>query len=173
MIKDGNSLDQKVLIIMGSNSDLAFAQKIVDGLAQYSIPCDMRIASAHRTPEYLLKLLREYYSTGEEIVAITVAGLSDALSGVVAAQRLFPVIACPPDIEKYDYPKVFSSAFTPSDVPVAFVNDPSKAANFAAQIFALANPNLRTLISSRLDEKKKQLEKLDQDLRSAPTVRQA
>jgi 5-(carboxyamino)imidazole ribonucleotide mutase len=158
---------------MGSNSDLAFAQKIVDGLAQYSIPCDMRIASAHRTPEYLLKILREYYATGAEIVAITIAGLSDALSGVVAAQRLFPVIACPPDVEKYDYPKVFSSAFTPSDVPVAFVNDPTKAANFAAQIFALSNPKLKMLISSKLEEKKKQVEKLDQDLQTTPSVRQA
>lgn len=173
MAKDEFPLDQKVLVIMGSNSDLAFAQKIVDGLAQYSIPCEMRIASAHRTPEYLLRILREYYSTGGEIVAITIAGLSDALSGVVAAQRLFPVIACPPDMEKYDYPKVFSSAFTPSDVPVAFVNDPSKAANFAAQIFALTNPKLKALISSKLDEKKKQVEKLDQDLRSAASVRQA
>ena len=72
-----------------------------------------------------------------------VAGLSDALSGVVAAQRLFPVVACPPDLEKYEYPKVFSNAFTPSDVPVAFVNDPSKAANFVAQVFALTNPKLK------------------------------
>jgi phosphoribosylaminoimidazole carboxylase PurE protein len=166
-------LAQKVLIVMGSNSDLAFAQKIADGLSQYSIPCEMRIASAHRNPEYLLKILREYSSSGDEVVAITVAGLSDALSGVVAAQRLFPVIACPPDTEKYDYPKVFSSAFTPSDVPVAFINDPAKAANFVAQVFALTNAKLRSQISLKLEEKKKQIEKLDKDLFTSPSVRQA
>ena len=150
---------------MGSSTDLSFGQKIKEGLAQYSIQCDLRIASAHRTPEYLLKILREY---GEEekdqIVAITVAGLSDALSGVVAAQRLFPVVACPPDMEKYDFPKVFSTAFTPSDVPVAFVNDPSKAANFVAQIFALTNPKLKLAISSKFEEKKRQIENRDKEL---------
>lgn len=149
---------------MGSSSDMSFAQKIRDALDQYSIPCDLRIASAHRTPEFLLNLVREYSKNDEQIVAVTVAGLSDALSGVVAAQRLFPVIACPPDMEKYDYPKVFSSAFTPPDVPVAFVNDPVKAANFVAQIFALSDRKLADLIASRVEDKKKQIENADHEL---------
>lgn len=149
---------------MGSNSDLVFSQKIKEALSQFSISCDLRIASAHRTPEYLLKIMREYASSGDEVIAITVAGLSDALSGVVAAQRLFPVIACPPDMDKYDFPKVFSSAFTPSDVPVAFVSDPVKAANFAAQIFALSDRKLKALIASRLEEKKTQIEGLDKEI---------
>src|SRR5487761_1761123 len=128
---------------MGSKSDLDFAQKIKDALSEYSISCDLRIASAHRTPQHLLKILAEYSTSGDEIIVVTVAGLSDALSGVVAAQRLFPVIACPPDLEKYEFPKIFSSAFTPSDVPVAFVNDPTKAANLVAQIFALTDRKLK------------------------------
>jgi phosphoribosylaminoimidazole carboxylase PurE protein len=148
---------------MGSNSDLVFSQKIKEALAQFSIPCDLRIASAHRTPEFLLRILREYSSSGDQIVAITVAGLSDALSGVVAAQRLFPVIACPPDIEKFGYPKLFSSAFTPTDVPVVFVNDPAKAANFVAQIFAMTEPKLRQQIAMKFEEKKRELEGLDKE----------
>ena len=112
-------------------------------------------------------MLREYSKSGDEIVVVTVAGLSDALSGVVAAQRLFPVIACPPDLEKYGSEKVFSSAFTPSDVPVAFVNDPSKAANLVAQIFALTNHTLSQQITSKLEEKKKQIEKMDDEQRKA------
>ncbi len=151
---------------MGSNSDLAFSQKIKEALGQYSIPCDIRIASANRTPEYLLRMLRDYASHEEKIVAITVAGLSDALSGVVAAQRLFPVIACPPDLDKYDFAKVFSSAFTPSDVPVAFVNDPAKAAHLTAQIFALYDQTLKTQIEAKLQEKRKQVEGWDHDLTS-------
>jgi phosphoribosylaminoimidazole carboxylase PurE protein len=156
-------LPQKALVIMGSNSDLVFSQKIKEALAQFSIPCDLRIASAHRTPEFLLRILREYSSSGDQIVAITVAGLSDALSGVVAAQRLFPVIACPPDIEKFGYPKLFSSAFTPTDVPVVFVNDPAKAANFVAQIFAMTEPKLRQQIAMKFEEKKRELEGLDKE----------
>jgi phosphoribosylaminoimidazole carboxylase PurE protein len=158
-----SELPQKALVIMGSNSDLVFSQKIKEALAQFSIPCDLRIASAHRTPEYLLRILREYSASGDQIVAITVAGLSDALSGVVAAQRLFPVISCPPDLEKYEFPKLFSSAFTPSDVPVAFINEPAKAANFVAQVFALTDTKLREQIASKFEEKKRQLETLDKE----------
>jgi 5-(carboxyamino)imidazole ribonucleotide mutase len=155
---------QKSVVIMGSKSDLEFSQKIKSTLSSYSIPCDLRIASAHRSPEYLLKLLREYTASGDQIVVITVAGLSDALSGVVAAQRLFPVIACPPDLEKYELSKIFSSAFTPSDVPVAFVNDPSKAAHVAAQIFALSNPELAKSIKTMAEDKKSQIERSDAEL---------
>jgi phosphoribosylaminoimidazole carboxylase PurE protein len=149
---------------MGSNSDLEFAKKIKEVLSTYSIQCELRIASAHRTPQYLMSLLSKYASSGDQIVVITVAGLSDALSGVVAAQRLFPVVACPPDTEKLGYPKVFSSEFTPSDVPVAFVNDPSKAAHFVAQIFALIDPKLAIQIASKLDDKKKQIVSLDEEI---------
>jgi 5-(carboxyamino)imidazole ribonucleotide mutase len=149
---------------MGSKSDLEFCEKIRTTLSSLSISSEMRVASAHRTPEYLLKLLREYYSSGDEIVAITVAGLSDALSGVVAAQRMFPVVACPPDLDKYDLTKVFSSAYTPSDVPVAFVNDPAKTAHFVAQIFALTNEGLKRKIASMTGEKKLQLEKIDSEV---------
>jgi len=155
---------QKALIIMGSRSDLEFAEKIKKSLSSYSISCDLRIASAHRTPEYLLKLLKEYDSSIDQIIAITVAGLSDALSGVVAAQRLFPVVACPPDFEKYQYPKLFSSSFTPSDVPVAFVSDPGKAANFVAQIFALNNKPLSEFIRKKLVEKQNQIIAEDSEL---------
>ncbi|MDA4111453.1 MAG: AIR carboxylase family protein [Thaumarchaeota archaeon] len=155
---------QKAVILMGSKSDLEFSEKIRTTLSSYSIPSDIRIASAHRTPEYLLKILKEYYDSGDEIVAVTVAGLSDALSGVVAAQRMFPVVACPPDLDKYELPKIFSTAFTPSDVPVAFVSDPAKAGNYVAQIFALSNMELRNKIAAQLNEKRAQLQKLDLEI---------
>jgi 5-(carboxyamino)imidazole ribonucleotide mutase len=150
--------------LMGSKSDVDFCEKIRTALSGFSISSEMRVASAHRSPEYLLKLLREYEASGDEIVAITVAGLSDALSGVVAAQRMFPVIACPPDLDKYELTKVFSSAYTPSDVPVAFVNDPTKAAHLVAQIFALTNKQLKDKIVSMTSEKRAQLEKVDVEI---------
>ncbi|HZW57817.1 MAG TPA: AIR carboxylase family protein [Nitrososphaerales archaeon] len=155
---------QKAILIMGSKSDLEFAEKIRTALSSYSVQCEMRIASAHRTPEHLLQVLRNYASSGDQIVAITIAGLSDALSGVVAAQRLFPVVACPPDIEKYEFPKIFSSAFTPSDVPVALVTDPVKAAHFVAQIFALSDKKVADSISKKLAEKKGQILNEDSQL---------
>lgn len=156
---------QKIVMVLGSKSDVEFAEKIKSTALQYSIGCEMRIASAHRSPEFLLKLLREYSTSGDSIVVIAVAGLSDALSGVVAAQRLFPVIACPPDLDKYQSSKIFSSAFTPSDVPVAFVSDPAKAAHVAAQIFALSNPALLNMIQNAVKSKISQIEEDDARLR--------
>ncbi len=155
---------QKAVILMGSKSDIDFCEKIRAALSSYSITNEMRVASAHRAPEYLLKLLREYDVPKDQVVVITVAGLSDALSGIVAAQRMFPVVACPPDLDKYELAKVFSSAYTPADVPVAFVNDPSKAAHFVAQIFALTNESLKVKIASMTSGKKAQLEKIDQEI---------
>lgn len=157
-------MTQKAVVVMGSKSDMEFCERIRTSLSGYSISTDLRVASAHRTPEYLLKILREYAASGDQIVVIAVAGLSDALSGVVAAQRIFPVVACPPDLDRYDLPKVFSSAFTPSDVPVAFVSDPAKAANFVAQIFALTNKQLADSIMKMTQEKRTQLEKSDAEL---------
>src|SRR5579872_5759573 len=78
----GNNKMQKAVILMGSKSDQEFCEKIRATITSYFIAAEMRIASAHRTPEYLLKILKEYYDSGDEIVAVTVAGLSDALSGV-------------------------------------------------------------------------------------------
>jgi 5-(carboxyamino)imidazole ribonucleotide mutase len=159
-----NIMAQKAVVVMGSKSDMEFCEKIRTALSGYSIPTDLRIASAHRNPEFLLKLLREYADSGDQIVVVTVAGLSDALSGVVAAQRLFPVVACPPDLDKYELPKIFSTAYTPSDVPVAFVNEPAKAANFVAQIFALTNKQLSESILKTTRDKKIQIEKSDAEL---------
>ena len=158
---------------MGSKSDLEFAERISATLGSYAIPTDLRIASAHRTPEYLLKLIHDYAESGDQIVIVTIAGLSDALSGVVAAQRLFPVIACPPDIEKHNFPKIFSSAFTPPDVPVAFVNDPAKAAHLVAQIFALGNKQLASTILARVAEKKNLIAREDEQLQSIEIERKS
>ena len=56
---------------------------------------------------------------------------------------------------------MFSTSFTPSDVPVAFVSDPVKAGHYVAQIFALSNPELRNKLAAQLNEKKIQLQRMD------------
>jgi phosphoribosylaminoimidazole carboxylase PurE protein len=157
-------MTQKAVVIMGSKSDFDFCEKIKGSFEKLSIPCELRIASAHRTTRYLLDMLHDYQRSGDQVVFVTVAGLSDALSGVVAAQRIFPVVACPPDIEKHGYAKIFSSAYTPSDVPVAFVDGPEKVANFVGQIFAMSNPELAKSISLSLENKKKQITDEDSKL---------
>ena len=86
---------EKIIVLMGSARDLKFASRITDFLREENFPvtCIYNVASAHRTPQKLLKDLQEYEESGDKLVFITVAGLSDALSGVVAGYTKFPVIA--------------------------------------------------------------------------------
>jgi len=136
---------EKIIVLMGSPRDLHFAAKIKNFLEKekFQVNCVYNVASAHKTPEKLLNDLKEYEKSGDSIVYITVAGLSDALSGVVAGYTRHPVIACPPDYEKYGETKVFSSIATPKGIPVAYVAKPENAALVAARIFAISNPELK------------------------------
>jgi 5-(carboxyamino)imidazole ribonucleotide mutase len=135
---------EKIVVLLGSTRDLSFASRIKDFLKEEEIPvtCIYNVASAHRTPQKLLKDLHEYEDGGDKLVFITVAGLSDALSGVVAGYTKYPVIACPPDSEKYGSAKVFSSTATPRGIPVAYISKPENAALAAVRILALSNPTL-------------------------------
>jgi 5-(carboxyamino)imidazole ribonucleotide mutase len=133
---------EKIIILMGSARDLEFASRIKDFLKKEKFPvtCTFDVASAHRTPQKLLKDLQTYEGSGDKLVYITVAGLSDALSGVVAGYTKHPVIACPPDSEKYGNAKIFSSTAMPRGIPVAYVSKPENAALTAVRILALSNP---------------------------------
>ena len=150
--------EEKIVVLMGSPRDLHFASKIKGFLKKEGFPvkCVYNVASAHKTPEKLLNDLKENEKSGASIVYITVAGLSDALSGVVAGSSLFPVIACPPDSDEHGGVKIFSSTAMPKGVPVAYVAKPENAALAAVRIFALTNPEL-----------KEQLEKLKQKMTKA------
>jgi 5-(carboxyamino)imidazole ribonucleotide mutase len=137
--------EEKIIVLMGSPRDLPFAAKIKDFLKKegFQVNCIYNVASAHRTPEKLLKDLKEYEKSGDSIIYITVAGLSDALSGVVAGYTRYPVVACPPDSEKHGGAKVFSSTATPKGIPVAYVAKPENAALVAVRILAISNPELK------------------------------
>jgi len=158
-------LKQKVVILMGSKSDLDFAASIGRVLEEYSVKFEYHVASAHRTPEHLLKILEKYEEADAEVVYVTVAGLSDALSGVVAASTKYPVIACPPDIEKHGWAKLFSTAMTPKGVAVSFVLKPENAALAAVKILALSNPSLRGKIVQRRRKKADEVKRADEEVK--------
>jgi 5-(carboxyamino)imidazole ribonucleotide mutase len=157
---------QGIVVLMGSKSDLPFAQKIADFLAaeQFTAKCEYTVSSAHRTPDRLIQKLREYEKAGDNIVFVTVAGLSDALSGVVAGFSLFPVIACPPDIEKYGPLKAFSSVMTPTGVPVLLASKPENAALAAVKILALENPSLRREVEAYILRNKRKASEADTEV---------
>ena len=133
----------KIVVIMGSERDMEFASKIKGFLEKegFTVECEVEVSSAHRNTSRLLQLLQEH--EGGPLVYITVAGLSDSLSGVVAGNSLQPVIACPPDLERYGWGKLFSTLFTPRGVPVTCAALPENAALAAVRILALYDDKLR------------------------------
>jgi 5-(carboxyamino)imidazole ribonucleotide mutase/phosphoribosylaminoimidazole-succinocarboxamide synthase len=110
-----------VPIIMGSKSDLGHALKIVDGLNAFGIASEIRVASAHKAARYLLDLLAGYEADSRPKVYITVAGRSNALSGMVDANVTAPVIACPPYSDRFGGADLYSSLRMPSGVAPAVV----------------------------------------------------
>ena len=152
---------------MGSRKDLPFARRIGTFLEKEDFPVkyEYNVSSAHKTPKTLIKKLENYEKSGDDIVYITVAGLSDALSGTVAGGSKYPVIACPPDSKKYGWPKVFSSMITPQGVSVLFVSEPENAALAAVKILALSNSSLYKKIAKYQQKKKEEVIKADKEIK--------
>ncbi len=159
--------DQKVVILMGSKSDADFAATIADSLRHFDIKCESRIASAHKTPRELLKILEEYEKLEDRIVYITVAGLSDALSGLVAGFTKYPVIACPPDSQKHGWTKIFSSTITPRGIPVLFVAEPGNAALAAVKILAIADTSLHKKTAAYKQKKREEVIEADKAIKKS------
>jgi phosphoribosylaminoimidazole carboxylase PurE protein len=136
-----------VVILMGSKSDLPVVTKIVAALDAFEIRSELRVASAHKSARYLLDALAAYEARGDVGAYITVAGRSNALSGMVDANVTAPVIACPPYADKFAGADLFSSLRMPSGVAPAVVLEPAAAALLAAKILAAGDPGLRARIA--------------------------
>lgn len=152
----------KVVIIMGSKSDLEHSQKIMENLKKFRVGCVLRIASAHKVPFKVLEIINEYKA--EDVVFITVAGRSNALSGFVDAHTTNPVIACPPYSDKFAGTDIFSSLRMPSGVSPMVVLEPEQAALAATKILAISNKNLQEKIKEYQEEKKKEIERDDKEV---------
>ena len=132
-----------VVILMGSKADMEHSTKISDACRQYGLEPVLRIASAHKTPEHAISLLREYELNERPKVYITVAGRSNALSGFTDGSVSAPVIACPPPSDSFGGADVFSSLRMPSGIAPAVVLEPANAALLAAKIFGITNAEVR------------------------------
>lgn len=153
------------VIIMGSPADKDFADQISAALDSYDIRWQLRIASAHKTPQALLDLLAEYEADAEPKVYVTVAGRSNALSGMVDAAVTAPVIACPPYSSTFGGGDIYSSLRTPSGVAPAVVLEPKNAALLAAKILSLHDTNLREKIGAVQTEQRERLLDADREVR--------
>jgi 5-(carboxyamino)imidazole ribonucleotide mutase len=147
------------VIVAGSDSDQSHIERIVESLSSYGIPHEVRICSAHKAPEALLALVREYEGINAAIVFVAVAGGTDALSGTLSFLSLSPVISCPPDAPNE------SCLRNPPGSSNATVNDPRNVGRFIAQMYAPFTPEYREFLRRSRDEKVKKLAAKDREFR--------
>jgi phosphoribosylamine--glycine ligase len=145
---------------MGSDSDAPVMQGAGDILRQMGIPFEMTVASAHRSPERVMRLVRE--APGRGVKAFIVgAGAAAHLAGVVAAHTALPVIGVPIDSSALKgMDALLSTVQMPPGVPVATVAigkpGATNAGVLAAQMIALGDPALATKLvayKKKLEEK--------------------
>jgi len=148
---------------MGSERDLEFCREIAKHLKTFGVEYEFRVASAHKTPENVLSVLKEFEK--EAVVYVTVAGRSNALSAFVDANTTRPVIACPPYSEKFSGADIFSSLRVPSGIGSVVTIEPEGAAIAAAKILALTDPELEKRVKQFQSGKKKDIEKANETVK--------
>ncbi|HDZ91980.1 MAG: AIR carboxylase family protein [Deltaproteobacteria bacterium] len=152
----------KVVIIMGSKGDLKWCKGIAEALEGFGIESVMRVASAHKVPLKCYDLIKEYEK--EDVVFITVAGRSNALSGFTDAQTWCPVIACPPYSDRFGGGDIYSSLRMPSAVAPMVVLEPANAALAAAKILGLTDRGIQEKIRNYQAEAREALERDDREV---------
>ena len=143
---------KKVGIVMGSDSDLPIIQKAVDTLKGLSIPFEVHIYSAHRTPVEARDFALSAREKGFGVI-IAAAGMAAHLAGAIAANTTLPVIGIPCKSSVLDgMDALLSTVQMPSGIPVATVaiNGGANAALLAAQILAVSDAEL----AAKLDAKR-------------------
>ena len=154
----------EVLIIMGSKSDLSVGEKVTKTLKELGISYELKVASAHRTPKLVEKLVGET----DAKVFIAIAGLAAALPGSIAAHTVRPVIGVPVS-GKVNLDSILSIVQMPPGIPVGAVgiDRGENAALLAAQIIGIGNPDVEQKL---LDHRKAQEAKVHSDSSSLGDV---
>lgn len=142
-----DSTSALVAVIMGSRSDLRTMQPAIDLLSELEIPHEVRIVSAHRTPDWMFGYAASAEERGLEVI-IAAAGGAAHLPGMVAAKTLVPVLGVPvPATMLNGIDALLSIVQMPKGVPVGTlaIGEPgaANAALLAASIVSNARPELR------------------------------
>jgi len=147
-----------VLILMGSDSDAAIMSAAGEALNEFGLRWEMTVASAHRSPKRVLRLIDEAHERGVKVFVVG-AGAAAHLAGVVAAHTTRPVIGVPIDSSALKgLDALLSTVQMPPGVPVATVAigkpGATNAGVLAAQMIALGDAAL----AAKLTDYKKKLE---------------
>ena len=143
---------KKVAIIMGSDSDLPVVEKAINTLADYGVPYEVHVFSAHRTPEEARAFSSSARANGFGVM-IAAAGMAAHLAGAIAANTTLPVIGIPVKSKYLDgIDALLSTVQMPTGIPVATVaiDGAGNAALLAIQMLAIEDADL----AKKLDDKR-------------------
>lgn len=143
-----------IAILMGSDSDLSVMENSFDVLNTFNIPFEVKITSAHRTPEITHRYVKDAEKRGC-IIFICAAGMAAHLAGAVAAHTLKPVIGVPINASLNGIDALLSTVQMPAGIPVATVaigkSGAKNAAYLAAQIIGISNPKISNQLIEERD----------------------
>lgn len=145
----------KVAIAMGSDSDLRIMKDAVQTLKDFKVPCDVKVISAHRTPQAMLTFAEAARDHGYQVI-IAGAGGAAHLPGMIASATTLPVIGVPVKLRHLDgLDSLLSIAQMPKGVPVATmaIDNATNAALLALRILSLND----TKLSKQLDAYQKKM----------------
>lgn len=163
--------DPIVLIVMGSDSDLPTMQETAQILTQFGVPFEMRISSAHRSPQRTAQLASEAAGRGVQLI-IAAAGMAAHLAGVIAAETTLPVIGVPMGggaLSGMD--ALYATVQMPGGIPVATMAigkaGAKNAGLFAVQILSLSDPALHAKFVAYRQQMAAEVEQKDAALQAA------
>jgi len=161
----------KVMIVIGSDSDMSIMEGAENILRSLKISYEMTIASAHRTPERAIRLASEAEKKGFEVI-IAGAGMAAHLAGVIAAHTILPVIGVPINSSPLNgLDSLLSTVQMPPGVPVATMAigkaGAKNAAILSAQIIGRKSPEV---VKRLKDYRKKMAEEIDEKAKTLKGV---
>jgi 5-(carboxyamino)imidazole ribonucleotide mutase len=158
-------MEPKVSIIMGSTSDLPVMESAAKFLNEMKIPFEMNALSAHRTPEKVEEFARNAQKRGISVI-IAAAGMAAHLPGVIAAMTTLPVIGVPIKASLEGLDAMLAILQMPPGIPVATVsiNGAQNAAILAAEILAIADPELQQKMLAFKEDLKIKVVKANEEL---------
>ena len=159
----------RVLILMGSDSDLPAVRPALETLREFGIPFEINVSSAHRTPDRTRRLVAEAEAAGAQVI-IAAAGGAAHLAGMVAAETTLPVIGVPLDSSPLaGIDALLATAQMPSGIPVATMAvgkwGAANAGVLAARILALGDDRLRSALAEHRERMARGVEQKAERLR--------
>jgi len=159
-LKTAGGAGARVMVMMGSDSDLPVMRECIDTLRAFGVECEVVVTSAHRSLDRTISIAREAAGRGIRVI-VAAAGGAAHLAGVVAAATVLPVIGVPcggSALAGVD--ALYSTVQMPPGVPVACVGIGAalNAALLAISILATSDPNLSASLTRYRDQLAQQVE---------------